>query len=266
MKTTEAINKVLETFEAGNLPKAMAYSLNPTADVPSNKWSFNNRILMILSGTTDARGYKQWQGVGRFPKKGSKAIYILAPNTKRVNSDDEEKFIITGFRCQPVFRYEDTDGEELEYLNIELPKLPLLEVAEYIGVNVSAIPNHGDFYGYYSIREQKICLATNSEVVFYHELAHALDTRLRGLQPKKGQQVDREIVAELSACTLAYMLSKEMPESTGNHFKYIKNYAEKVGMNVLSACHLYFSEVEAVVNEVFRISNIINEEVSHVNS
>ncbi|MCP4648606.1 MAG: antirestriction protein [PVC group bacterium] len=267
MKAQEAITKVVSLFEAGNLPKAMAYSMHPAMECPSNAWSFNNRIIMYLSGTLDARGFRQWLGVGRFVKKGAKCIYIIAPNTRKKtetndSGDKEEKLVITGFRACPVFRYEDTDGEELEYNEIPLPDLPLLDIAEYLGVTVVAIPDQGNRLGYYSHKDDKICLATDHESVFFHELSHAVDKRLRGLTAKAGQQLDREIIAELSACTLAYMVNKSLPESMGNHFEYIKRYAEKESMNVLTACNHFFTEVENVVNEIQRISEKLHSQLT----
>jgi hypothetical protein len=44
--------------------------------------------VIFLSGTQDARGFRQWKQVGRYVRKGGKAIYILVPRiTKTV--DDE---------------------------------------------------------------------------------------------------------------------------------------------------------------------------------
>ena len=46
---------------------------------PCDRWSFTNKILMLIQGTADARGYRQWQEAGRHVKKGAHAIHILAP-------------------------------------------------------------------------------------------------------------------------------------------------------------------------------------------
>jgi hypothetical protein len=73
------LETILERFKAGDIPQAIAYTLNPIPDIPSSRWSFMNRLIMTLSGTTDARGIRQWNQAGRSIKKGSKAIYILVP-------------------------------------------------------------------------------------------------------------------------------------------------------------------------------------------
>ncbi len=39
---------------------------------------------MLMNETEDARGFRQWEKVGRRVKKGAKAFYILAPVRKKV--------------------------------------------------------------------------------------------------------------------------------------------------------------------------------------
>src|SRR4051794_40846156 len=47
-------------------------------------WSLCNQLLVLLAGTADARGYRQWQEGGRHVKKGAKSIRILASCTRRL--------------------------------------------------------------------------------------------------------------------------------------------------------------------------------------
>ena len=126
-KVKSVLNSVLETFETGDIPEAIAYSMFPFPEVPSARWSLLNRTLMFISGTMDARGIRQWNKVNRFVKKGSKAFYILVPFIKKVEDSDEDKQVLIGFGTKAVFRVEDTQGECLEYENIELPRFPLIE-------------------------------------------------------------------------------------------------------------------------------------------
>ena len=154
-----------------------------------------------------------------------------------------------------VFRMEDTEGEPLEYQNIELPPLRLMDVAKAFGVTVKPVPGSDDYLGYYSDRSKEIALASKDEVVFFHELSHAVDYRIRDLKPYLGQKLDREIIAELAACSLAYLVGKELPSTLGNHFQYIQNYAKEAKMNVVTACTRYFTETEAVLKEISSIAN-----------
>src|SRR5207248_5250966 len=82
----QALADVLELFEdPERLPAAIATTLilRQTSDAPMTGWSLCNQLLVLLAGTTDARGYRQWEEAGRHVKQGSKAIRILAPRTRR---------------------------------------------------------------------------------------------------------------------------------------------------------------------------------------
>ena len=135
-KVQQTLNLVLEKFESGDIPEAVAYSMFPLPDVPSARWSLLNRTLMFLNGTMDARGIRQWNRANRFVKKGTKAFYILVPYIKSVEDEGDDQQVLVGFGLKPVFRVEDTDGEPLEYETIELPTFPLIDRAKSWGIDV----------------------------------------------------------------------------------------------------------------------------------
>ena len=87
--------------------------------------SYRNGLLYTTE-TNDARGFRQWQEVGRHVKEGAKAITILAPRfiKKHQENGEDGKVILVGFLSVPVFRVEDTEGDPLDYQKIELPELP----------------------------------------------------------------------------------------------------------------------------------------------
>lgn len=230
-KVRETLNTIIDRFKSGNIPEAVAYSMFPIPNLPSSRWSLLNRTLMFFSGTQDARGIKQWNSVNRNVKKGSKAMYILVPYFRKSDDDFEGQQVLTGFGCSPVYRVEDTKGEPLEYENIELPDLPFIERAQQWGISLKAIPGNYRYYGYYSPGRKEIAVATSSECVFFHELAHAAHHILKG-NFKPGQDSLQEVVAELSAQTLAVMVGKSAEDTIGNSFRYIKTYAEKLEINV----------------------------------
>ena len=169
------LNKILNCFESGNLPKAISYSVFPAANIPSSKWSLINRILMLLSDTQDARGFRQWKEANRYVKKGVKAIHILVPRIVKHENDEGDEEKLAGFMARPVFRKEDTEGETVEYEQVELPKLPLMEKAKEWGISVKSIPGNQNYYGYFSHHRNEIGLASKEETVFFHELAHYAD-------------------------------------------------------------------------------------------
>jgi len=85
-KTAEKrLMKVIEAFDKGEVAKKCAMSTFPPVKIPSQKWSLNNRWLLMLQGMNfDCRGFRQWQQVGRAVKKGEQAGFILIPLIKKV--------------------------------------------------------------------------------------------------------------------------------------------------------------------------------------
>ena len=249
-KIKTVLNTILEAFESGAIPEAVAVAtFSPIGDIPSAHWSFTNRTIQFLSGTADSRGYKQWLSVGRQVKKGSRAIYILVPCFKK-NKDDEikeEKKVLTFFKAMPVFSVESTEGEPLDYQNIELPEIPLLERAYAWGISVKAVPGNYRYYGYFAPDRKEIAIATSAEKTFYHELAHAADHIIKG-QLKPGQNPLQEISAELSAQALSRIIGKNAEDTTGNSYRYIKRYAEQIKMNPHKACLKVLADTEKILN------------------
>ena len=203
---------------------------------------------MFFSGTNDARGFRQWQEVGRHVKKGSKAFTILAPRFIKKDTEDQEetKTILIGFLAVPVFRVEDTEGEPLDYQKIELPELPLMEVAQEWGISVKAIPGNYCYFGYFSQDRREIALATKEESVFFHELAHAAHQRILG-KLKNGQDWMQEIVAELSAGVLCRVVGKTS-KHLGNSYRYIEVYARRANLTPWQGCMKVMSDTEKVLN------------------
>jgi len=251
----ETLKAIVDAFESGNIPEAIAHSMFPIPDLPSSRWSFLNRIAIALSGTNDARGYRQWMQVNRHVKKGAKAIYILVPrlimrNVKKDDGDDEETEVIAGFMPKPVFKVEDTNGEPLDYQNIEFPELPLVDRARGWGISVKAVPGNFHYLGYYSQNRMEIALASQDETVFFHELAHAAHQRIAG-DFQKVPSWEKEVVAELAAASLCKMVGKDS-QHLGTSYQYIKHYAEEEGLSPVKACLKVINQTEAVLALILR--------------
>jgi hypothetical protein len=249
----ETVSGIIASFERGDIPEAIAYSMFPIPNLPSSKWSLLNRTIMFLAGTQDARGFRQWKQANRHVKKGAKSFRILVPCiVKKENGENGEvEHALRGFMCKPVFRVEDTDGEALEYETLELPDFPLRERAEEWGISVKAIPGNYRYYGYYRPNSKEIALATPEETVFFHELAHAAHERVKGAL-KAGQDPLQEIVAELSAQALSRLVGKQARDTTGNSYRYIQGYAEKLKLSPQAACLRVMSETEKVINLILK--------------
>jgi hypothetical protein len=114
-----AAQKIVRAFENANtLPRPLAHIFIRRKDsLHSRKWSWGNQLLVILSGYSDARGFRQWQEVGRSVKIGEKALYILGPVTKKVTdkTTGDEKVILVGFKGVPVFGLEQPEGAPLSH-------------------------------------------------------------------------------------------------------------------------------------------------------
>lgn len=274
----DAIDRVLTLFEKKDWPEQIALVTFPQSNVPMNKWSLFNRLTTITNGTHDARGYNQWQKAGRYVKKGSTAIYILAPSmkkyTERYYEKDGMKIRVTkeepapdgaeikshtkdyvrGFIGIPVFKYEDTDGKPLDIPELKLPELRYLSVAKNLGITVKTQPGGQNFYGYYSASRKEIVLASPDAVVFYHELAHAVDDKLlkdRGKKLVGGQQPDQEIVAEMSSIILAQLVGENIELKSGKQgIDYIKRYASIIGDDVRTSAVKLLSRIEGIVDYI----------------
>lgn len=252
-KTKASLDKLLDLFtgeqDLASAITNVALIRRQNYGAPCEKWSLGNNLIMLMNDTTDARTYKQWKAVGRYPRKGSKAFQILRPLTRKITDEDDdgnkvEKWIVYGFAGVNVFRFEDTDGDEIdrpEYRPMELP--PLLEVAERLDVRVDYAPAAGSVLGYYAPGQKHIRLMTHNERTWFHELAHAAEDAvgtLKGASYKTG-----EVVAESVAAVLAelYGLGDEA-EHLGSK-SYIEAYA---GENAGRAVMKVLSRVEKVLD------------------
>jgi hypothetical protein len=91
-----------------------------------NRWSLNNRMLALAQlaargkDIQDAHlmGFRAWEKLGRHVGRGEKAIWILAPITRRVRDEQPDgtttdRTIVTGFKAVPVFDASQTSGADL---------------------------------------------------------------------------------------------------------------------------------------------------------
>ena len=252
------LEKIIRLFSTTQLPDLCAKALINAPEKPSSKWSFGNQLLMLLTGTEDARGYRQWQDVGRHVRKGSKAFYILGPVfvKKHLESTDptepEEVEVLVGFRAIPVFRVEETEGAELPSYKPRDPP-PLIEVAERFGMRVNYLRLSAGIYGFTDYERQIIALATEDWTVFWHELAHAIH---RSYEPKTGhgQEPEAEIIAQLVAATLARLYGR--PDDSFS-WSYIASQAQSTSpQQVGRLCTRVLDRTRKVLDLIYPTSEI----------
>ncbi|HEV8068649.1 MAG TPA: hypothetical protein VGP76_13005 [Planctomycetaceae bacterium] len=238
--------QIVERFkDPTSLPAPLAQVFIHRKDAsPCRAWSWGNQLIVAINGYTEARGYRQWEEVGRHVIKGQKAVYILAPCVKKFEAegDDgttEEHSAVFGFRSIPVFGLEQTDGAPLpvdEEAIAWLQGLPLREVAESWRLEIQSFNGGaGGTLGYISPSTGTIALGVENLSTWCHELCHAADARnIGGLKP--GQRVDQEVVAELGSAILLTVLGKPVDADLGGCWRYVESYASKTGKATVDVC------------------------------
>ena len=245
--THKIAERIIDAFKCPEqLPKALApLFIHRKDDVPCRRWSWHNQLMVALSGSTDARGFRQWNQVERKVKKGCHAIWILAPCIKKVTEEDDngtekKRQIVYGFRSVPVFAVEDTQGEPLpesdDNYDSWVKELPLMEVAESWDITVGTYTgNENTPLGYfqYGMTSQAVMLGVENLSTWAHEMVHAADHRLGDQKHEKWRS---EVIAELGGAILLECLSMKHDADLGGAYGYIRSYAESAKKDTVRAC------------------------------
>lgn len=213
-------------------------------------YSFGNAML-IYSQNPEAsyvKGYKAWNQLGRYVKRGSKGLAILAPCFKKVEvfkepenkavyqdaeGEKETKRIVSGFRVTYVYDIADTDGSD-EYLPVLVKglagnseeekeiyeKLLAFISTEHIIKEVTGTASKGS----YNLETGVICVRTDLEYLqkiktILHEYAHAIDFKMHP-EPDVSRN-RRELIAE----SVAFVVSMRLGLDTSSYsMGYIKSW------------------------------------------
>ena len=241
-KAEEAANKILTAFEVGQIPAALAQVfIHKHDDTPCQKWSWQNQLLVALAGHYDARGFRQWQSVGRSVIKGERALHILAPMVAKVEDSQTGEKVphVYGFKSVAVFGLDQTDGAPVgegkdSELYAWLENLPLRQVADGWGLSVSAFSGEGArYYGYYKHRKA-IALGVKNLSTWAHEIMHAADDKVQG-GLAGSSKIDKEIIAELGGTILLEILGYQTESDRGGCWQYIKRYSDSAKIKPLTA-------------------------------
>src|SRR5659263_660307 len=200
----DAMQTLLKIFEDGNLEK-VARAVFKGGDIPADKWSFLNHLLMYFNNTEE-----------KVNESGEKCTV--------------ESNVLVGFKAVPVFRFEDTDGAPIisEGLKLDIP-FEFNGLIQELGLKVDAVRFNGAVYGSYNPVRKEIKLASPEIEIFLHELSHAVDDRLNGLIA--GQHKDQEVTAEFSGAVIGHLMGYKV--SMGNVKEYIEHYSFKELMSCL---------------------------------
>lgn len=246
-KAQKSLDKLVARFQSGDIGEIRAIArikLDP--DAPANRWTIRNRLLAYLqSGELDCRTFLQWKAVGR--KVTGSAVYILRPVTvldqAHLEKTGEKRRFPVAFKGLAVHPVSVTEGEPLpSYEPSELP--PLADVAKRLGVKVDYLPVPPDRLGDYTPGANRIRLGTESEEVFWHELAHAVHDQIDGL---KGDKIHKETVAEFVAAVVADLYGYE--DLSGSAWHYIKMFADEPLDAVLDSLDVISQVIAVITNE-----------------
>ena len=97
-KITERIQELAEATDAARISVQMQRYLDTCARF--HKYSLFNvfQILMTRPDATSVAGFKKWQSIGRFVRRGECGIPILAPIISAIlDEDGEEREKLVGF-------------------------------------------------------------------------------------------------------------------------------------------------------------------------
>ena len=246
-KADTAAKAILDAFQNPlRLPNALApVFIRRKDNVLCRAWSWSNQLITALFGHSDARGYRQWQEIGRHVKKGQRGFPILVPLTKRFEQtnaetgEKSERFAVYGFKHAIVFGLSQTDGEPLPPPDPDvcqwIESLPLLDVAREWELSVEAYNGQpGVVLGKYR-HGQAIALGVQNLSTWCHEMVHAADDRL-GKLTERGQHWRSETVAELGGAVLLAVLGDEHNADLGGCWDYVSAYARDAGIEPITAC------------------------------
>jgi antirestriction protein ArdC len=110
-RITARIQELAQATDAARVSQEMQRYLDMCASFhqysPCNVWL----ILMSQPNASYVAGFKKWQSMGRFVRKGEHGIPILAPILTTITDDKgEEEQRLVGFKVVYVFDVRQTDG------------------------------------------------------------------------------------------------------------------------------------------------------------
>ena len=236
-------------------------------DRPSSHWSVLNRLIQCINDPDeDCRTVKQWNYAGRSVIPGSKCIYIFQPITGKTKTDDEtdEQIILKGYRLLPVFPYSCTVGKPVPMheakKNLDVSKLPLKEIADELGCNVSAGILDKGVAGAYNLGFNSITLSSENLSVWLHELSHKIDAELGNITLDNCQEnyAFNECVAEHSSLYLCKLMGIQ-DCSIARTRNYINAWSGKVHVGFkMSEC---ISRVQKIFEYICKLKTKGTKEV-----
>jgi hypothetical protein len=252
--------EVLNLLEKFKEPEGLTYVAKSMfkrgIQVPSDKWSYRNKLIMFCHRTDDARGFNAWSKAGRKVKAGG-GFYILAPKIINVWEDvvqadgtnkKEKVQKCVGFRPLPVWAVEATDGKPVDYqFDKPMPKFLGQALAEKYGIKISQTTANLSYDGVY-IQGKEIKMATDDQQTFFHELVHLVDDKLD--KSKKFQDEtknEKELIAEFGSAVLMQIFGLQYSEKSV--YDYIRHYT-KTGDDIIESVFPLLERASKIINTI----------------
>lgn len=268
---TEKLKKLTDRLEQGirSVFESERYREYLSVMERFHSYSMNNTILIMLQKpeASYVAGYKTWESLGRYVKKGEQGIQILVPcfykkkeeveasDSDRKekgdavsDADDKEKEAVkeqqeilhTYFRPATIFDISQTEGKPLPELTTELQgQVPEYERFFDALEKASPVPIRFDEWssrrkGYYDLIKQEIVIkAGMSEPqnikTAVHEMAHSI-------LHKDRNHVKDSVSMEIEAESVAYVVCQHYGLDTSEYsFNYLAGWSSSEDMPELKA-------------------------------
>jgi hypothetical protein len=214
-----------------------------------NQW----QILMTRPDATAVAGFRKWQSLCRYVRKGERGIPILAPiiTSRSEEKDDNKKMVIVvGFKIVYVFDISQTEGEPLPSppdwkspeKNKELTDR-LNQFANRLGISVIEKVLRGEVQGISKGGSIELSPLAGT-MTLVHELAHEM------LHHQDTRPVSKAI-KELEAEAVAFVVARHFGLEVGTSPNYIALY------QVDSKC--IFEHLECIRSTATCIISSIND-------
>ena len=247
-KIKAALNRIEDSLAAINTDEDWLKFLSFQAQFYN--YSFGNAMLIFSQNpnATYVKGYKAWNQLGRYVKKGSKGLAILAPCIRKVEvfkepenknmyhdeeAEKETRKVVSGFRIAYVYDIADTDGDDSmlpvlvtglagnsEQEKVIYERLFGVISKEHCVQEVSGTASKGSFNletKVISIREDLEYLQKIKTLL--HEYAHLLDFKMHPEDDISRNR--RELIAE----SVAFIVSLRLGLDTSRYsMSYIKSW------------------------------------------
>ena len=247
-----------------------------------NSYSFNNLMLIRYQCPTASMvcAHSKWAELGGHAKKGSKAIRILAPLTKKMEVEQEDdkgvtqmvkKEVIVGWRSVPVFDISQIEGAKLpdcpdvireldgdiEDFDRIYPMLQSATTATIDWMDEDDCKRVGDdCHGYYNrpghfIRIRKEMSQAQVIKTTIHEVAHSLLHSAEALKDRCPSTMVKEMEAE----STAYVVCKHFGLDTSD---YSLGYISTWGYEALKKDReTGWKEFASLLERVLKVSKCI---------